>query len=46
MGPEWQTPGINGANFHYGIKQLAHRPQLKGGIQTSVDDDERHKAGI
>lgn len=46
MGPEWQTPGVNGANFHYGIEQLAYRPTLKGGVQTLVDDEERHKAGI
>lgn len=46
MGPEWQTPGRSGANFQYGIDYLAYRPQLKGGIQTFVDDEERHKAGI
>ena len=46
MGPEWQTPGVNGANFHYGIEQLAYRPQLKGGIQSVLDDEERHKSGI
>ncbi len=46
MGPEWQTPGVNGANFSYGIEQLAYRPQLKGGILSIVDDEERHKAGI
>jgi len=46
MGPEWQTPGLNGANFNYGIEHLAYRPQLKGGIATHVDDEERHKAGI
>lgn len=46
MGPEWQTPGVNGANFHYGIEQLAYRPQLKGGILSIVDDEERHKSGI
>jgi NADH-quinone oxidoreductase subunit I len=46
MGPEWQTPGVNGANFNYGIEQLAYRPQLKGGILSVVDDEERHKAGI
>ncbi len=46
MGPEWQTPGVNGANFQYGIEHLAYRPQLKGGIQTILDDEERHKAGI
>lgn len=46
MGPEWQTPGMNGANFIYDINQLAYRPQLKGGVQSHVDDLERHKAGI
>lgn len=46
MGPEWQTPGLSGANFNYGIDRLAYRPQLKGGILTHVDDEERHKAGI
>jgi len=46
MGPEWQTPGVNGANFHYGIEQLAYRPQLKGGILSVLDDEERHKSGI
>jgi NADH-quinone oxidoreductase subunit I len=46
LGPEWQTPGLNGSNFTYDIKHLAYRPQLKGGIQSHVDDEERHKAGI
>lgn len=46
MGPEWQTPGVNGANFTYDINHLAYRPQLKGGILSHVDDEERHKAGI
>jgi len=46
MGPEWQTPALAGGNFHYGIEQLAYRPQLKGGILTVLDDEERHKAGI
>lgn len=46
MGPEWQTPGINGEQFIYDIKQLAYRPQLKGGIQSVVDDSERHDQGI
>lgn len=46
MGPEWQTPGINGANFVYNVEQLAYRPQLRGGILSTVDDEERHKAGI
>lgn len=46
MGPEWQTPGMAGANFNKGIETLAYRPQLKGGIQSFLDDEERHKAGI
>ena len=46
MGPEWQTPGLSGDNFVYGIDRLAYRPQLKGGIQSFLDDEERHKAGI
>ncbi|MFN7905516.1 MAG: NuoI/complex I 23 kDa subunit family protein [Pseudobdellovibrionaceae bacterium] len=46
MGPEWQTPAPNGSQFIYDINHLAYRPQLKGGIQTIVDDDERHKSGI
>lgn len=46
MGPEWQTPALNGAEFIYDIKQLAYRPQLKGGIVSVVDEQERHKAGI
>lgn len=46
MGPEWQTPGLPGSKFTYDINQLAYRPQLKGGILTHVDDQERHKEGI
>jgi len=46
MGPEWQTPGLSGANFKYGIEHLAYRPNLKGGILSLVDDEERHKSGI
>ena len=46
MGPEWQTPALNGGNFMYDIKQLAYRPQLKGGIVSAVDEGDRHKAGI
>ncbi|MCE3008991.1 MAG: NADH-quinone oxidoreductase subunit I [Proteobacteria bacterium] len=46
MGPEWQTPGLAGSNFHYGIDQLAYRPQLKGGMLSVLDDEERHKSGI
>ncbi len=46
MGPEWQTPALNGSNFIYDIQHLAYRPNLKGGIQSRLDDEERHKAGI
>ena len=46
MGPEWQTAGLNGSKFTYDIKQLAYRPQLKGGVVSVLDDQERHKAGI
>ncbi|MDE0151734.1 MAG: NADH-quinone oxidoreductase subunit I [Bdellovibrionales bacterium] len=46
MGPEWQTAALNGSNFVYDIKHLAHRENLKGGVQSVVDDKERHKAGI
>lgn len=46
MGPEWQTPGVNGSDFDYDIKQLAYRPQLKGGIVSVLDEKERHDAGI
>ncbi|MCB0368722.1 MAG: NADH-quinone oxidoreductase subunit I [Bdellovibrionales bacterium] len=46
LGPEWQTPGISGSNFIYDINHLAYRPSLKGGIQSHVDDEERHKEGI
>lgn len=46
MGPEWQTPGANGSDFIYDIKQLAYRPQLKGGIVSVLDEKERHEAGI
>ena len=46
MGPEWQRPAVNGANFIYDIKELAYRPALKGGIVSVVDEKERHKAGI
>ena len=46
MGPEWQKPGINGASFINGIQELAYRPELKGGIQSVLDDKDRHKGGI
>lgn len=46
MGPEWQTAGLNGSSFIYDIQQLAYRPQLRGGIISRVDDEERHKFGI
>ena len=46
MGPEWQTAGLNGSKFTYDIEQLAYRPQLKGGVPSVLDDQERHQAGI
>lgn len=46
MGPEWQTPGVNGASFNYDIKHLAYRSQLRGGVVSAVDDKERHEGGI
>lgn len=46
MGPEWQTPALNGGQFNYDIKHLAYRANLKGGVQSRLDDNERHKAGI
>ncbi|RME18176.1 MAG: NADH-quinone oxidoreductase subunit I [Bdellovibrio sp.] len=46
MGPEWQTPGLADDNFHYDIQRLAYRPQLKGGILSRVDDEERHQFGL
>jgi NADH-quinone oxidoreductase subunit I len=46
MGPEWQTAALNGSKFTYDIQQLAYRAQLKGGVQSVLDDSERHTAGI
>lgn len=48
MGPEWQTPGRNGDAFVFDIKQLAYRPTLNNGkgVQSIVDDKERHNFGI
>ena len=46
MGPEWQTPALNGGNFNYDIQHLAYRPNLKGGISSRLDDKERHQSGI
>jgi len=46
MGPEWQTPDLANGNFIYDIQKLAYRPQLKGGILSIVDEQERHSAGI
>lgn len=46
MGPEWQTAALNGSKFIYDIEHLAYRSQLQGGIQSVLDDEERHKAGI
>lgn len=46
MGPEWQTAALNGSNFVYDIKHLAYRENLKDGVQSVVDDKDRHKEGI
>jgi NADH-quinone oxidoreductase subunit I len=46
MGPEWQTPALNGGNFNYDIQHLAYRANLKGGVVSRLDDQERHKSGI
>lgn len=46
MGPEWQVPDLADGNFIYDIAHLAYRPQLKGGVLSVVDEEERHKAGI
>jgi len=46
MGPEWQIPGINGVNFVKGIDFLAYRPQLKGGIVSVVDEEQKREEGI
>lgn len=46
MGPEWQIPALNGASFTYDIQRLAYRPNLKGGVVSCVDEEERHRAGI
>lgn len=46
MGPEWQTPALGDASFIYDIQHLAYRASLKGGIQSRVDDEERHGAGL
>lgn len=46
MGPEWQTPAIASGNFSYDIQHLAYRANLKGGVLSRLDDQERHKAGI
>ena len=40
------VPGLNGANFIYDINHLAYRSQLKGGVQSVVDDEDRKKACI
>lgn len=46
MGPEWQTPDLNGSQFTYDIRHLAYRSQLKGGVESCLDDKERHNWGI
>ena len=44
MGPEWQRPGLAGDNFVYDIRYLAQRESLKGGVESVVDDKDRHKS--
>lgn len=46
MGPEWQTAALAGSKFTYDIQQLAYRGQLKGGVQSVLDEHERAQAGI
>ena len=46
MGPEWQTPNLEGGSFIYDIRYLAYRENLKGGIQSQVDDEERLQSGL
>ncbi|MFK8138043.1 MAG: NADH-quinone oxidoreductase subunit I [Bdellovibrionales bacterium] len=46
MGPEWQNAGLNGSSFVHDIAHLTRRPNLQGGVQSVLDEDERHKAGI
>lgn len=46
MGPEWQRPALNGANFSYGIEELAHRNSLGEGAKSRVDDQQRDAFGI
>ncbi|MCB0422588.1 MAG: NADH-quinone oxidoreductase subunit I [Bdellovibrionales bacterium] len=46
MGPEWMTPGMADSQFDYDITQLAYRANLKGGVSSRVDDEERDRAGI
>lgn len=46
MGPEWQTAALNGSEFTYDIRHLAHRPALKGGVESRLDEEERHSSGI
>ena len=46
MGPQWQTPGLNGSAFIHDIKQLAYRKELGEGVVSQVDDKERIKYGL
>ena len=46
LGPEWQTPGLNGENFVYDIKHLAYRAELEGGVPSVLDDKDRNEEGI
>lgn len=46
MGPEWQTAALASSRFTYDIRKLAYRPTLAGGIESRVDEQERHSSGI
>jgi NADH-quinone oxidoreductase subunit I len=46
MGPEWQTAALASSSFTYDIRRLAYRPNLAGGIESRLDEHERHSAGI
>ena len=48
MGPEWQTPSVNGDSFVYDIKKLAYREALNEGkgIPSVCSDKDRHRFGI
>ena len=46
MGPEWQTAALAGSEFEYDIRHLAYRPNLQGGVESRLDEAERHSSGI